>query len=525
MKQNIFKTVFVALAVTLFASCTQNDDVLETIENGSSNEAGYVYTLHLDGAAPVYSDDMTTRAATTWKTGSEVSLRLKSGSSIVDGTAKFDGSNWKFTTDKKLSTTTRATECGALYFENATDLNSLTPSSIVYMGEGTYTASSTDIYVTVTMKPVTGRLRFKGKSGTRISLEGDLYYPKMMSASTDKLIWEIQKKYIVSASAVELKVNSNGYTDYIYVIFNLNYDNWKNTLTIVNETEGKTYERINFDGAMLSGGSSGFLTIPTSNNYASLGWEKIDLNATVEVDNLFPLYDGIVTAWKTGSSAYSFYSGIYETLNEYEVMGDIVKNNTLKNADATKDMIYTGSSHFKNGDNLKSDTEYYMYTVAYNKNGERGPLRRLYFTTRSLEEPRAIISNLRAGTSNAGTDAWLFDVSFKNGAVKYYCDYFEDEESYIKSDAFPVYYVYNKINNGQISTTYNYKSVSCNRTDKQCSLVLIAVDSKENICGYSIAKATTSTKSNVQDVSKQSRSKMMDMHIPKIIKSKRPEIR
>lgn len=522
MKQIILKTVFVALVVALFASCSQNDDVFETIENGPSNEAGYVYTLHLEGGAPVYSDDMT-RASATWKTGSEVSLRLKSGSSIIDGTAKYNGSKWTFTTDKKLSTTTRATECGALYFENAKDLNSLTPSSIVYMGEGTYTASSTDIYVTVTMKPVTGRLRFKGKAGTRISLKGDLHCSKMMSASTDKLTWETQTNNYLSVSAVELKVNSNGYTDYIYVTFNYYSDKWRNTLTIVNETEDRTYERINFEGEMLSGGSSGFLTIPTSSNYASLGWEKIDLNATVEADGLFPLYDGVVTAWETGSSAYSFYAGIYETLNDYEVMGDIVKNNTLKNADETKDMIYTGSSNFKNGDKLKSNTKYYMCTVAYNKNGERGPLKRLDFTTRSESEPRAIISNLRADTYK-GADVWSFDVSFINGAVKYYCKCFEDRDRYDKSDAFPVYHVYNQMKNGSYSTV-DYTSAYFNRTDNQCVIVLVAVDSKENICGYSIAKATTSTKSNVQDVSKQSRSKMMDMHIPKIIKSKRPEIR
>lgn len=521
MKQNILKTVFVALAVAMFASCTQNDDVLETIENGSSNEAGYVYTLHLDGGAPVYSDDMT-RASTTWKTGSEVSLRLKSGSSIIDGTAKYNGSKWTFTTDKKLSTTTRATECGALYYENASDLNSLTPSSIVYMGEGTYTASSTDIYVTVTMKPVTGRLRFKGTSGTRITLEGDLIYLIEMTASKEDVDWLYQAK----GQTVELKVNSNGYTDYVYCSFA-----WeKNTLTIVNETEGKTYERFDIDGSILPfevGGASGFLTIPTSSNYASLGWsmqETIDQNATVEADNLFPLYDDVVTSWKLGSSAYSFYAGIYEiSKSNNEVMEDIVKNNTLINADEVKEKICTGEI-CKNGSDLKSNTDYCLCTVAYNKNGERGPLQRKYFTTRSESEPRAIISNLRAGTSS-GTDKWFFNVSFTNGAVKYYIMDFQDADSYNYANDLWVYQVYHLINNGAQLGMVDFTSVMFDRIDNQCILVLVAVDSKGNIGGYSVARATTSTKSNVQDVSKQSRSKMMDMHIPKIIKSKRPEIR
>jgi len=519
MKQIILKTVFVALVVALFASCSQNDDVFETIENGPSNEAGYVYTLHLEGGAPVYSDDMT-RASTTWKTGSEVSLRLKSGSSIIDGTAKYNGSKWTFTTDKKLSTTTRATECGALYFENAKDLNSLTPSSIVYMGEGTYTASSTDIYVTVTMKPVTGRLRFKGTSGTRITLEGDLIYLIEMTASKEDVDWLYQAK----GQTVELKVNSNGYTDYVYCSFA-----WeKNTLTIVNETEGKTYERFDIDGSILPfevGGASGFLTIPTSSNYASLGWsmqETIDQNATVEADNPLPLYDGVATKWNFGSSAYSFYSDVFKSSSGYkddnEIIADLIKANSPDIVSDNKGYTFS----WGNNDNkfFQPNTKYYLVAVAYNKNGERGPLLRQSFTTRSETEPRAIISNLKSN----GNYTWQYDATLVNGAVGYYRIIWSGLNNYNKDDCFLVYWAYEEINKGNLST-FSKTSDSFSGYSDQCVVVLVAVDGKGNLCGYSVGRATTSTKSNVQDVSKQSRSKMIDMRIPKIIKSRRPEIR
>ncbi|MDO5526817.1 MAG: hypothetical protein Q4F85_12120 [Prevotella sp.] len=518
MKQNILKTVFVALAVALFASCTQNDDVLETIENGSSNETGYVYNLHLDGGAPVYSDDMT-RASTTWKTGSEVSLRLKSGSSIIDGTAKFDGSNWKFTTDKKLSSTTTATKCGALYYENASGLNYLKPSSIVYMGEGTYTASSTDIYVSVTMKPVTCRLRFKGKSGTRITLEGDYCYLQKMSTTSSQLTWSST----TTQDKVELTVNSNGYTDYVYGTFK--YNNKINALTIENKTEGKTYERRNIDGTIMSVGGSGFLTIPTSSNYASLGWsmqETIDQNATVEADNPLPLYDGVATKWNFGSSAYSFYSDVFKSSSGYkddnEIIADLIKANSPDIVSDNKGYTFS----WGNNDNkfFQPNTKYYLVAVAYNKNGERGPLLRQSFTTRSETEPRAIISNLKSN----GNYTWQYDATLVNGAVGYYRIIWSGLNNYNKDDCFLVYWAYEEINKGNLST-FSKTSDSFSGYSDQCVVVLVAVDGKGNLCGYSVGRATTSTKSNVQDVSKQSRSKMIDMRIPKIIKSRRPEIR
>lgn len=521
MKQNIFKTVFVALAAALLASCSQNDDVLETIENGSSNEAGYVYTLHLDGGAPVYSDDMT-RASTTWKTGSEVSLRLKSGSSIIDGTAKYSGSKWTFTTDKKLSSTTTATKCGALYYENASSLNYLKPSSIVYMGEGTYTASSTDIYVTVTMKPVTGRLRFKGKSGTRITLEGDYYYLQKMSTTSSQLTWSST----TTQDKVELTVNSNGYTDYVYGTFK--YNNKINTLTIVNETEGKTYERRNIDGAMLSVGGSGFLTIPTSSNYASLGWsmqETIDPNATVETDNLLPLYDGVATKLNFGSSAYSFYTKVFKSLSGYKDDNKIIAELIRANSPG---IVADEKGYPLGWDNdnkfFQPNTQYYLCAVAYNKNGEHGPLLKQKFTTRSESEPRAIISNFKATTVN-GNKMWQYDVTLTNGAVKYYRFYRSDLEHYRDLDCFLAYYAYGDID--RYSSTYSKTSDKFSRYTDQCTLVLVAVDSKGNTCGYSIARATTSKKSNVQGAaaSRQFQSKMMDMRIPKIIKSRSPEIR
>lgn len=503
---------FVTFVCTLFASCTQNDDVLETID-GITNENGYVYTLHLDGGAPVYSEDMT-RASTTWKSGNKVNLRFKSGSSVISGTATYNGSKWTMTTDKKLSTTTKATECGALYYENATDLKNLTPSSIVYMGEGTYTASSTDIYVTVTMKPITGRLRFKGTAGTRISVKGSLTCPKEMSTSTNKLTWETQHYNFLSIYPIELKVNSNGYTDYIYVTFDYQY-NRKNILTIQNETEGKTYERLDIDGNILSVGGSGYLTIPTSSNFASLKWDKIDTNATMKAVNYLPLYDGVVTAWDFGSSAYSFYMKIYETLkDDSEILEDIAKNNTLYDVADKKDYIW-GWSH------RKSDTQYYLCSVAYNKDGERGPLSKQLFTTRSETEPRAIISNLKATTSNG--NKWQFDVSLANGAVKYYQNYWDDIDNYNEDDMFLAYWTYQKINNGTISTTYNKTSDSVYRSGKQIAIVLVAVDSKGNVCGYSVAKATTDSKNST--VQKKSRSEITGMSIPKMVKSIKPEIR
>lgn len=497
MKNLSFSLVgFIAALSTMFVACSQNEDVM-----GSENmtpDGEVVYNLHLECSAPGYDEDLKTRGATSWEKGSIVYLIFNNG---ITGTATYDGSEWTLKASSSLGTTSAATKCAAAYVENpeSSSTNStvkMGAGSILYRGDGTYTSNSTDIYVNVTLTPATWRLRFKGKSGTKITLpaaSNDIRYYTAMTIST--------LNTTVATTDVTLTVNSNGYTNYIYG--ELSNKNGNNTVFLVNESEGSEYYRENISGNTLSAGKSAYLTIPTESTYASLGWEtvvKTDPNATVVPDIMMIDMEEIITDWTFGSTATAFnyivYEGTYKG-SDTELIEELKEGCYNVAEYSTYSFSYTG---------LSENTAHTLYAVAFNSEGVNGELLKMPFTTKSSSAPIVPLSDLSAGEIQDGTPAWRFYVYFKNNTTKYYLARWLTEYHYEVEDFWNAYWTYRKIMLGEdyIENVFRLEkdlelsgNLYFNRGEEShCSLVSFAVDSNGNLGNWSCVKATTTSYAN-----------------------------
>lgn len=482
--------------ISIFTSCSEID---ENPETGLQQQGVYTYSLHLNGDVANF-DGATSRATSSnWASGSVIYLRfLKSGTSstYITGKATYNGSSWTFTTTSQLQTTSSNTSCSAVYVENPKSTNSSTitmsPTSVAYKGVGTYTCSSNDIYVNVTLSPVTARLRFKGNSNTQINLPGDkndLKYVSSISLSTLE---------ITTAKAdASLTVSSNGYTPYIYAVVANAEGN--NNVYITNVTESKNYQLATFQGSALPVGSSGYLTVPTNSNYNSLGWEivnGVDANAYVVPNLLVPFTDGMCCDWTVGSTAKTFYVAVFKDLSLYdsdeEIIAVLLDGTTAEDAQSFSEYINLFSSE-RNW--YTPNTTYYLCTISYNAEGERGPLQKYEFKTNATTLPVANVSNLELTSDDEG-DCWNFDVSLNNNASTY-CMYVSEATKYLSWDArYVAYFVYKWIKEGSITDFVDWTSVRCERDATNCIVLTYAFDSNSNIGNYDFVKYPSSSSTN-----------------------------
>lgn len=489
MKRNsiLFAGLLTVLS-TVFVACSQDDgmqqpDIQAEQENVTQN---YVYNLHMDCMVPEY-DDVATRAS-SWANGSVVHLIFKNG---VKGTATYQNGSWTVKADNSLGTVTTQTTCQAVYIENPVSAGTMSMNykSALYLGTGTYTCSTSDIYVTVTLSPSAWRLRFKGAAGTKIRLpknNNDIVYYNTLEISSSGTITTKS-----NSEDISLVVNSNGYTDYVYG--NLVNKEGNNTIYLINETEGKNYYRNKLTSSHLSAGQSGYLTIPTASTASSLEWSEdvsdpIDANAYVKPDFMATFTYGMATNWTVGSTAFEVYFCVFKSLDDYanddEIIAEVLEDNTAKDAQKYATTITSFSGNW-----YSEDTNYYLCTIAYNSKGERGELQKIPFTTKSSTLPTALVSNIEAVTG----PKWAFDVTLKNGASKYYLYSTEDVEDYNSDEIWIGYYMYRWINSKQLTNLYDYEGVSCNRSDNQIVIGTVAVDAKGNIGNYSCSKASASS--------------------------------
>ena len=479
----------IAVLSTMFVSCSQQEEIIDVEDISTKGEV--VYNLHMDCSAPTYDEEKTTRATTSWAEGSVVYLIFKNG---VTGTATYNNGKWMLKASSSLGTASDQ-KCTAAYVENPISVGGQTvemnEGSVLYKGEGTYSVAYSDIYVKVALSPETWRLRFKGNKGTKISLPGnknDIVYNNYIQFSS----------LLTSGTGtdVSLTVNSNNYTDYIHGEF-VN-KNGNNTLYIINETEGVEYYRENISGNMLSAGKGGYLTIPTRDTYASLGWEiveGVDPNAYVRPKDMVTFTDGIVTSWELGSTVSKFYCNVIRgnaDFSDEEIIELMLKSNYNTREDA--DGYIFG---FWGDDFYTDNTSYILCTIAYNESGKLGELVKTPFTTKSASLPSVVISNVKATTAN-NEDKWSLNLSFINNASKYYIKWWEGEDYYDINEHYLGYWLEMDIREGGLKT-YNYQGATFTRTENCVAIGAIGVDAKGNIGNFSCVKATTSSNSRAKN--------------------------
>lgn len=273
MKHSVSKFTWILIILTtFFVSCSQGEEIVENI----SADGKILYTLHLNCSAPGYSEDLTTRGSSSWKEGSVVYFLFKNG---ITGIATYSENGWSLQASDRLDASSSNADCQAIYVENPKEVRNgivyMDAHSILYKGNGTYSVTSSDIYVNVTMPPSTWRLRFKGTNGTKISLPGDKndirYYTSLNTNTFD---------LTTKAEDVPLVVGSNGYTEYVYG--ELVKKEGNNAVYMINETEKTAYFREDISGKKLSVGKSAYLTVPTQATYASLNWQMASKDSEIE---------------------------------------------------------------------------------------------------------------------------------------------------------------------------------------------------------------------------------------------------
>lgn len=479
----------IAVLSTMFVSCSQQEEIIDVEDISTKGEV--VYNLHMDCSAPTYDEEKTTRATTSWAEGSVVYLIFKNG---VTGTATYNNGKWMLKASSSLGTASDQ-KCTAAYVENPISVGAqivdMNEGSVLYKGEGTYSVAYSDIYVKVALSPETWRLRFKGNKGTKISLPGnknDIVYNNYIQFSS----------LLTSGTGadVSLTVNSNNYTDYIHGEF-VN-KNGNNTLHIINETEGVEYYRENISGNMLSAGKGGYLTIPTRDTYASLGWEiveGVDPNAYVRPKDMVTFTDGMVTTFEAGSTVSKFYSIVLKgnnTLSDDEIKEKLLDSDYDTREEIEKDIPFGGW-----GDFYSDNTSYILCTIACNESEEFGELVKTPFTTKSASLPSVVISNVKA-TTVGNEDKWNFNVSFINNASKYYIASWEGEDDYNTNEHFFGYYLEKAIREDGLKT-YNFQSANFTRKENCVAIGAIGVDAKGNIGNFSCVKATTSSNSRAKN--------------------------
>lgn len=269
---SFYQLSIIAIMALLLVAC-DHDDSSDMREMPNEN-GEYTYTLHLEADAPLFDDEAGTRATGSWANGSKIFLRFNNGSSYVTGSAVYNSSTgkWTISTNSSLSVNGNSTTCHAYHFKSSGAVSvsnntiSLDPKTACYYGAGTYShPTSTDVYITVKLTPQTWRLRFSGSSGASITVtnSSDIYYNTKLDLFTGKFTSEKKN--------VDLSVGSNGYTPYIYGIWEYSYID--NDLYVKNGSN--TYSR-GISGDNLKEKESAYMTIPTQSNYSSNGWTKTD---------------------------------------------------------------------------------------------------------------------------------------------------------------------------------------------------------------------------------------------------------
>ena len=249
--------------------------------------------------------DGATRATTdTWQDGDVVYLLLtdKDGNK-VQAYVRFDATKqeWgELMYEGYRSYLTCNTErvAEAYYIVGVNDLDSETISltsdkEIYYCAAGTYVyPENGDMTVSISLAPLTGRIRFEGAAGTSITIGGLKTYTSF-SRTTGQLT--------ASTDNFQSTVDSNGSTPYIYSVF---VDPETPSLFVNSDNKYKTV--FNATSSILKPGKSGFLTIPTNADHR--GWETIPDVSEIKLDkttlSLFPGNTAQLTATISPDNAY-----------------------------------------------------------------------------------------------------------------------------------------------------------------------------------------------------------------------------
>lgn len=255
---------FLTTCVLLLVACS-SDEELALVDD---SQTCYSATLRLDGNIQHF--DAQTRTTTSeWEDGTKLYIQFQTANKKVNGVATYneDAEEWEVNYYGNL-TRGDTTSCEVYYFENSVEQTetsvSLYQHSVCYADTfATYYYQNGMVTLKTTLKPLTGRIRFKGEVGYTFALSGLKWYSGY-DITADTL--SSQNGYLT------LTVQDNGYTPYIYAMFT---DSLIREVIVYKEGEKDAYSRL-FDEMVLTLGKSGYITVPTPQSHN--GWSLLKLS-------------------------------------------------------------------------------------------------------------------------------------------------------------------------------------------------------------------------------------------------------
>lgn len=496
----IYRLLFI-LGMTLSVVACSNDEIEkvgseETVDPDSGGL--YHYELKLNCSIPDNDEGQTTRSVVyTWENGENMYFIFSNGDDNVTGKGTYKSStdSWSIALDKALTTSQTAQSCEVYYFRdkgseyaNWIDLNATT--AIYYTTNATYICPTANtVSINASLNRAAWRLRFKGSAGTKITLPKD--------EQTFRYYDGFYKDGVLMDGCLSediiLTVNNDGYTPYIYGTFE-GSERSKETITVINGSKVYTKE---ISASDLKTGESAYMTIPTATSCSGWNVENYDAQTNIEVKDFLPFDDAFMTQWKVGNTNGTF---VY-TLKEASEVKKVSTYEILKPITADKYGTLSDASNYSYGGlDLQSDTEYYLFAIAKNSSGARGPVLKYRFKTKAADLPCAEISNIKSQSSYK----WTFDVALKNNAKSYYLATYSGNYFYEQEPHLFAYYCYLAAldENWPKRDWTSVTSTSENSLYDKISICTWGIDKDGNIGNHCVVQQSSSSNSNAKGLSR-----------------------
>ena len=263
MRHNVFSML--AACALMLGSCTSEVEELAPT-NHDDSQTMHTATLVFDGSIDHF--DAQTRAVTSdWEDGAAIYIQYTTTRGTEVGRATYSQSKGEWTVNYGDIRSGEQGKCEVYYFENPKAASwpssvTLSEQSAVFAdNDGSFALESGVMKITAHMKPLTGRIRFKGTSGQEVTFEGVKSYTSYSITSNT---------LTASSGSMTLTVASSGYTPYVYAVFT---DATNPQLTIESDNEDYSFQK-SFDSSVLAAGKSGYLNIPTMDMYN--GWKLVN---------------------------------------------------------------------------------------------------------------------------------------------------------------------------------------------------------------------------------------------------------
>ena len=255
--------LFAALALLIAATACSDNEPLASSDNPGKPQK---IVMTLNGGISDY--DASRAINTSWADGDRLFLHLKCGDDTVYANATFSAETqeWGVSTFGTIPEGTEST-CEVHYFRDA-DVQStkvaLAYTSAVFVDTvATFTFSGDRLAVTATVKPLFGRIRFKGTPGSSFTVYGFQNY-KSYAPETNS----IENNTVFST----LEIGADGYSPYVYGFY---------PSTVAKKVLSLRYGDFSLYNMLLgtqplSAGASGMLNLPTAESHQ--GWDTTDVN-------------------------------------------------------------------------------------------------------------------------------------------------------------------------------------------------------------------------------------------------------